>query len=187
VKAWEERLAGLVPRLSAVTPSAAVWRNIETRLQLRRAQRVPAMRWLAIAASLLFFAVVGVYLVRQGGDISQPRLAVTQQAFIQENPQTIYWRVELLGENQELSVHVHQAHSLAAGKALELWVLPAQGNPVSLGVLPLAGDEHLVLTAAQRSALAGAKQLAVSLEPAGGSPTGLPTGPVLHVAPLARA
>ena len=35
--------------------------------------------------------------------------------------------------------------------------------------------------------LAGAKQLAVSLEPSGGSPTGLPTGPVLHVAALAPA
>jgi anti-sigma-K factor RskA len=187
VKAWEERLAGLEPQLAGVTPSPAVWRNIETRLELRRAQRAPAMRWLAIAASLLFFAVIGVFVVRQVQQTTQARLAVTQKAFIQENPETIYWRVELLGENQEVAVHVHQAHALAAGKALELWILPAQGNPVSLGVLPVAGEEHLVLTAAQRNALVGAKQLAVSLEPAGGSPTGLPTGPVLHVAPLARA
>jgi anti-sigma-K factor RskA len=187
VKTWEERLAGLEPQLAGVTPSPAVWRNIEARLELRRAQRAPAMRWLAIAASLLFFAVVGVFVVRQGRQAEQPQLAVTQKAFIQENPETIYWRVELLGANQELSVHVHKAHALDAGKALELWVLPAQGDPVSLGVLPLAGDEHLVLTAAQRSAFAGATKLAVTLEPAGGSPSGLPTGPVLHVAPLARA
>jgi anti-sigma-K factor RskA len=58
---------------------------------------------------------------------------------------------------------------------------------VSLGLLPTSGDQRRVLTAAQRSALAGAKNLAVSLEPAGGSPTGLPTGPVLHVAPIVRA
>jgi len=32
--------------------------------------------------------------------------------------------------------------------------------------------------------LAGAKALAISLEPKGGSPTGQPTGPVLWVAPL---
>jgi len=62
-----------------------------------------------------------------------------------------------------------------------------QGHPVSLGVLPLAGESHLALTPAQRAAFAGATKLAVTLEPAGGSPSGLPTGPVLHVAPLAKA
>jgi len=70
-------------------------------------------------------------------------------------------------------------------------VLPApgvnNGQPVSLGLLPAQGAERRALTAAQRAALVGAKQLAVSLEPAGGSPTGLPTGPVLHVASLAPA
>ncbi|HEX7768700.1 MAG TPA: anti-sigma factor [Dokdonella sp.] len=54
-------------------------------------------------------------------------------------------------------------------------------------MLPATGSQRLVLSAAQREALAGAKQLAVSVEPAGGSPTGLPTGPVIHVAPLTSA
>jgi anti-sigma-K factor RskA len=73
------------------------------------------------------------------------------------------------------------------GKALELWALTASGTPVSLGLLPVTGDHHRVLTPGQRAALDGTKQLAVSLEPVGGSPTGLPTGPVLHVAPLTAA
>ena len=182
VKAWEERLAGLEPRLDRVAPPTTVWRGIENRLELRSLGRRPAMRWMAIAASLLFFATIGFFAFRD------PQLPPTQVAFIQADAQTIYWRVELLGNNQELAVHVHVAHELAAGKALELWVLPApnvnNGKPVSLGLLPTAGDHHRALTAAQRAALAGAKQLAVSLEPSGGSPTGLPTGPVLHVAPL---
>jgi anti-sigma-K factor RskA len=189
VKAWETRLAGLEPRLDEVTPPATVWRGIENRLELRRLGRQPALRWMAIAASLIFFAVIGFYGVKQPP--APPELAATQKAFIQENPQTIYWRVELLGDNQELAVHVHVAHALDPGKALELWVLPApnvnNGQPVSLGLLPTSGDHHRVLTAAQRAALAGARQLAVSLEPSGGSPTGLPTGPVLHVAALAPA
>lgn len=178
VKAWEERLAGLEPRLDRVAPPTTVWRGIENRLELRSLGRRPAMRWLAIAASLFFFATIGFFAIRD------PQLPATQIASIQADAQTIYWRVELLGDNQELAVHVHVAHELQAGKALELWVLPAQGNPVSLGLLPTSGDHHRALTAAQRAALAGAKQLAVSLEPSGGSPTGLPTGPVLHVAAL---
>jgi anti-sigma-K factor RskA len=186
VKGWEERLAGLEPRLDKVTPPTTVWRGIEDRLELRRK---PATRWLAIAASLIFATVIGFYVLRQPP--VTPELATTQKALIQENAQTIYWSVELLGDNQELAVHVQATHALEAGKALELWVLPApgvnNGQPVSLGLLPAQGAERRTLTAAQRAALVGAKQLAVSLEPAGGSPTGLPTGPVLHVASLAPA
>jgi len=57
---------------------------------------------------------------------------------------------------------------------------------VSLGLMPHTGDHHRVLTAAQRAALAASKQIAVSLEPEGGSPTGTPTE-VLLAAPLAKA
>ena len=185
VKAWEERLAGLEPRLDPIAPFATVWRGIETRLELRKLARAPVARYLAIAASLLFFVMLGVFAVYRGpGTVPTPQLAVTQKAFIEADPQTIYWRVELLGKNEELSMHVHVVHELPPGKALELWALTASGTPVSLGLLPATGDHHRVLSPAQRAALDGAKQLAVSLEPVGGSPTGLPTGPVLHVAPL---
>jgi anti-sigma-K factor RskA len=187
VKAWEERLAGLEPPLKAVQPPGTVWQGIESRLELRRLGRSQVSRYLAIAASLLFFATLGVFAVYRfdGGTVVEtPQLAVTQKAFIEADPQTIYWRVELLGKNQELSMHVHVVHDLPPGKALELWALTASGTPVSLGLLPATGDHHRILTPAQRAALDGAKQLAVSLEPVGGSPTGLPTGPVLHVAPL---
>jgi anti-sigma-K factor RskA len=187
VKAWEERLAGLEPPLKAIAPPAAVWQGIESRLELRRLGRSQVSRYMAIAASLLFVALMGVFALHRfdGGPVVQaPQLAVTQKAFIEADPQTIYWRVELLGKNEELSMHVHVVHDLPAGKALELWALTASGAPVSLGLLPATGDHHRVLNAAQRAALDGAKQVAVSLEPVGGSPTGLPTGPVLHVAPL---
>ena len=189
VNAWEERLAGLEPQLKSVTPPSTVWRGIETRLELRKLGRAPAARYLAIAASLIFVAVLGVFAVRNwdGTSVTPPPvevLAATQKAFIEDNPETIYWRVELLGDNQEISMHVHKAHDLPPGKAFELWALTASGTPVSLGLMPVSGDGRHALSPAQRTALAGAKQLAVSLEPVGGSPTGLPTGPVLHVAPL---
>ncbi|HEU4589604.1 MAG TPA: anti-sigma factor [Steroidobacteraceae bacterium] len=184
VKAWEDRLAGLEPRLESVAPPATVWRGIEDRLRLRKLGRGPAMRWVALAASLVIAAMVYLFFL-SGGPVLRPLLA-TQQASIGD-AQTIYWTVELLGDNEKIRATVRGRHALEAGKALELWVLPAQGNPVSLGLLPASGAQLRDLTAAQRTALAGARQLAVSLEPAGGSPTGLPTGPVLHVAPLAPA
>jgi anti-sigma-K factor RskA len=188
VTAWEERLAGLEPPLKSIAPPATVWRGIENRLELRKLGRATPMRYLAIAASLLFFAALGIVAVHNfdGGAIEQPpvQLAATQKAFIEENAETIYWRIELLGDNQAISMHVHKVHELPPGKSFELWALTASGAPVSLGLMPVTGDGQHALSAAQRTALVGAKQIAVSLEPAGGSPTGLPTGPVLHVAPL---
>ena len=62
VKAWEERLAGLEPQLAPVTPPATVWHGIEDKLELRKLQRRPAVRWLAIAASLAFFVMAGILL-----------------------------------------------------------------------------------------------------------------------------
>jgi len=186
VKAWEDRLAGLEPPLERRAPPPKVWQAIEHRLELRGARRAPALRWAAIAASVLFFLVLGVFALR-GPGVFTGQLPVTLQADIGADAQTIYWRVEVRGDRQELDVQVRSAHPLEEGKALELWALPEGGNPVSLGLLPNTGAAHLVLTAAQRAALAGAQKIAVSLEPAGGSPTGLPTGPVLHVAGLQPA
>lgn len=60
-----------------------------------------------------------------------------------------------------------------AGQAHELWVIADGGAPVSLGLL-----EGAELRRPLPDLPAGAV-LAVSQEPAGGSPTGLPTGPVL--------
>jgi len=185
VKAWEDRLAGLEPQLAPVTPPATVWQGIEDKLELRRMQRRPAAHWLAIAASLAFFVVAGILLThRQPPDV--PQLARTQQSLLQADPQTIYWRVEILGDHQELRLQAQNVYELPVGKAHELWALPEGGAPVSLGLLPKTGEQHRVLTPAQQKALVGAKQIAVSLEPAGGSPTGAPTGPVLLVAPLSR-
>jgi anti-sigma-K factor RskA len=185
VMAWEDRLAGLESELKAVPPPPTVWRGIENKLKLRRSS--PATRWMAIAASLIVVGLIGLYVARLQQTPVAPVLASTERAFIQTDPQTIYWRVEILGDNQEISLHVHKVHDLPEGRAHELWALPEGGAPVSLGLLPHTGDHHRVLNATQRAALSGAKQIAVSLEPTGGSPTGAPTGPVLHVAPLAPA
>ncbi|MGH8204486.1 MAG: anti-sigma factor domain-containing protein, partial [Steroidobacteraceae bacterium] len=71
-------------------------------------------------------------------------------------------------------------------RARELWALPEGAAPVSLGLMPESGSIRLALDDRQRAALAAATNVAVSDEPAGGSPTGAPTGAVLYVAPLAR-
>ena len=76
----------------------------------------------------------------------------------------------------------------AAGRSYELWALPRGGGaPVSLGLLPAAGSAERPLSERQRTALLAADKVAVSVEPAGGSPTGSPTGPIVIVTNVAAA
>jgi anti-sigma-K factor RskA len=71
-----------------------------------------------------------------------------------------------------------QGLQVPAGRSFQIWTFPdPKGGPVSVGVLTQA-----------RTAMFGLQQLgrprpdqifAISVEPPGGSPTGLPTGPVI--------
>jgi len=58
---------------------------------------------------------------------------------------------------------------------------------VSLGLMPKSGRATLQLNDTQRLALSRSRQVAISLEPLGGSPTGAPTGPVLFVTDIVVA
>ncbi|MDE2514399.1 MAG: anti-sigma factor [Rhodospirillales bacterium] len=71
--------------------------------------------------------------------------------------------------------------SVQPGKDLELWALaPGAKVPRPLGVLPAIGKRVTGLK------LAADTQIMISLEPQGGSPTGLPTGPVLWAGTLGK-
>ena len=71
-------------------------------------------------------------------------------------------------------------------RVLEVWLEPRGGTPQSLGLLPSEkAGTTTVLALSHELALALAHStLVVSLEPAGGSSTALPTGPVLFSGPL---
>jgi anti-sigma-K factor RskA len=64
-------------------------------------------------------------------------------------------------------------------KSLELWVVPGEGSPLSLGVLQAGTDGEMLIPTEMRPRISEGATLAVTLEPFGGSPSGLPTGPVV--------
>lgn len=56
--------------------------------------------------------------------------------------------------------------------------------PVSVGLLPQSGEATLSLSDEALEGLPLTSTVAVSLEPDGGSPEAVPTGPVLYTAAL---
>ena len=72
-----------------------------------------------------------------------------------------------------------------ADRSAELWVIAGDGVPHSLGLLKTTGASSFTIGGDNRARLAAGAVLAVSIEPVGGSPTGLPTGPVVGTGALA--
>jgi anti-sigma-K factor RskA len=178
---WEERLMYLAKDLKPVQPPAHVWPAIQRRLNI--ANRFGALRRIrsfALAASvLLVVGVAGLLYWR-----SLPAIRATTVATISAESGEHLWDLEIFGKADRLVAHAAKLPARPAGSDYELWALPKDAAPVSLGILPAGGVTTRTLTAVQKQALALSGEVAVSIEPLGGSPTGQPTGKVLYVAKL---
>jgi len=109
------------------------------------------------------------------------------QAVIASKSGETLWRIEVSANGEHLEVSTISPVGYPSQHSLELWALPPDAAPVSLGLMPASGRLRLALDDRQRAAVGLAANVAVSEEPPGGSPTGAPTGPVLYVAPIARS
>jgi len=185
VTAWERRFAPLAAAVRPVEPPESAWTGIETALGLRAAPRARAAGiWPALAAALAIVAVLfaGLYFSQQPSVERPAYVSVVTDAAT--GP---VWLLQAFTEARALRVSTVNPRPAPAGSSYELWMLPDGGNPISLGLLPEMGAAQLGLNAAQLGVLTRTMTLAVSVEPAGGSPTGLPTGPVILTAPLIRS
>ena len=181
---WEERLMRLAKGLTPLQPPAYVWTAIQRRLNLTapgRGRR--GIRAFALAASVVL--VLGLAGLLYWRSVQTVRATVVATILAKSGEHV--WELEVFGNLDRLVTHAAQLPARPAGRDYELWALPKGGAPVSLGVLPAAGATSRTLTAIQKQALANSSQVAVSIEPLGGSPTGQPTGAVIYVATLRAA
>lgn len=185
---WENKLAPLADAVPDKTPPARVWQRIEERLwpdTAKTTSRKGSLNWLWAGWSLAATAMVlvlAVVLVQQPG---APERALLSGAVVQEDSTDPLWLVAERGKPGQLSLRPVAATPAEGNKDYELWVVPADGNPMSLGVIPVGEDTlQITLSPEARAALEASKTLAISLEPKGGSPTGAPTGPILHITRL---
>ncbi|RON03517.1 anti-sigma factor domain-containing protein [Pseudomonas brassicacearum] len=177
---WQESLASLNDPLVEVPVPNRVWTAINARIEPQELH-VPAKRpfwnWLRVTVavcSLLVAVTLGILYNRDSSQYSATLLSASAQPALRIKAHQDYLQVEPLA-----------LAAVAPGHSLELWAVPADGKPISLGVIPAGGKGRVALSEKQHALLGKPIALAVSLEPEGGSPTGQPTGPVLYQGALA--
>ena len=187
---WEERLGGLADAVPPVEPPAAAWSRIEAALSTpaapsttTRATLWSSLRfWRAFgigagalaAASIAGLIYIGVaptprapLLATLGGTGGQPSFVAAVAA---SGSSLIVVPASLLTNDP---------------RAIELWLIPAgETRPRSLGLIQPSQPVRLEIPPDLARRLTADAALAVSLEPPGGSPTGLPTGPVVALGKL---
>lgn len=181
---WEAKLTPLVGSITPLTPPAAVWPGIRRRLgfaDLKADKRRPrSFAGLAAMLAILSLALSLLYITRPPVPVSADYVAV-----MTDDEAGPVWLLQAFTEAGEMRVSSLGLFPAPTDMAYELWMLPDdQSPPVSLGLLDGTADSTLVLTPERIATLRGSSVLAVSVEPAGGSPTGAPTGPVILTAPL---
>jgi anti-sigma-K factor RskA len=178
VAGWESRLLPMALKAEPVQPAQGVWTAIEGRLGWAAPARTPSpwrLRfWQAFSAVATVAAVVLGTTTRIGPS-EAPMIVVLHAT---QGTETLV--AGLSADRQQLSIQPLQKVALTPQQSLELWALPKKGAPASLGVI--SSDK---LTALSRKTLPkDTKGLAVTLEPLGGSPHGVPTGPIVFVGDL---
>ena len=185
VLGWERDLAPLARTVQPVEPAPDTYERIEIALGLRAATRPTrsAGIWPAIAAGLALVALIfgGLYVAQRPAAEQPAYVAVVNDA------STPVWLIQAFVEARSIRTSTINPRPAPPANSYELWMLQDGANPVSLGVIAGAGATEHALNDAQLAVLMTTMTLAVSLEPAGGSPTGLPTGPVLFTAALLRS
>jgi anti-sigma-K factor RskA len=183
VRRWEADLTPLAERIQPVEPPARVWRAIESRLGPAAAAPAPSSLGFWRAFGLLAGGVASVLLAAFLWISQGPRGEPLFVAVLQSNTEPRM--VVSMHSPDLLRVRMIRPWRNLKDKDLELWVMPKEGAPRSLGVITNAMEDTLIRITAADPRVQGAQSLVISAEPPGGSPTKQPTGPVLCQGPIA--
>jgi anti-sigma-K factor RskA len=191
VNRWEERLLPFADSLPPVSPPAHVWEAIMERIRGSSGAAASGTRpsfwsslglWRGVALAGIASAVLLAIALFNAAPSTEGTMVAVLAA--QDSKPALVAVADRGG--RFITVKAVAPIEVAADRTLQLWALPPQGNPRSLGLIAKSGIARLALPSPADQALQNVPTLAISLEPLGGSPTGLPTGPVLYTGPLQR-
>jgi anti-sigma-K factor RskA len=197
VATWETHLTPLAERVEPIAPPKRVWNNIESRIsgsmpaKAVQASTAEAPKTDGFWSSLTFWRGLGFAAT----SVAAVLLAFTLRPSPAVNTEPMMMAV--LEDQGEARMIVEQPKSGylmvkmvkpwvgGEDKSMELWVIPKDGAPRSLGLLNDTGDTKLAKPDMDIR-LTDGTVFALSKEPKGGSPTGAPTGMVLCKGVIAR-
>ncbi len=180
---WTVRLQPLADSVAPVAPDPALRRRVvaalaENAVPLRPAD---AKRWLAWTFGLSALGAIAAALIVM---LLWPKAPdIGGYAMLRDKGGKSVLAFQVDHAHRELIVKASMPEA-GAGRDYELWIVPEGGKPMSLGVVPASARDERAIPADARSLVIQDVTLAVSLEPAGGSKTGAPTGPVLYTGTL---
>ena len=197
VAEWESRLAPMAAGVAEVPPRRRVWAAISARIGGAGVPAKPGIweniafwRGWGLVATGCTAALIGALALREPQVVEVEKI-VEVPAKMQASYVAILHSTK---EGQQLAFVAYAGrHSdelwvkkVALGDAppehgYELWGLPDKAGepPRSLGMVPRDEKGTIRLAAAADATLRDFPALALTIEPAGGSKTGLPTGPVV--------
>jgi len=192
VRDWQGRLMPLMAVLPPQTPSLKVWRGIEQRLWPSQSTAAVQPWWRGLALWRGATAFASVAAIALGLLLANPPPSLPPVVVVLEStgasplaPAGLSLVASVSADGRALVTRPLTQVSLQASSVFELWAVPPQGGPRSLGLISAQSP-----TVLQRDKLpadllkGGTAALAVSIEPPGGSTTGAPSGPVVFVGKL---
>jgi len=187
VERWRLHFGALFAGVASVAPPPELGERVIARLD--GPARIQPGYWkpFALASSLAAASLFGLLMVRPEPALTPP-VTITAPA-----PMVAAFMVE--GIEGPLVATYDSANGrlsmpgpmpIPAGKSAQLWAIVGTGAPQPLGLFHEAGA-RVEADARSATPMEPGTTFAISLEPVGGSPTGLPTGPVVASATLIRA
>lgn len=186
VEYWQRRLNPLAETLPLQRPHRQVWKNIQRRIRggtVRPGRPWPSLLWnsLALWRSLAAGSMAALLLaVLAALQLNQDYQAAIHYVAVLKNEQAQPMMIATMDASNMFTIDMLGPDNTGPDEVMEIWCLPRSGGtPSSIGLLK-GRRARMPLNREQLEQLEAAGEIAISIEPAGGSPTGLPTGPVMY-------
>lgn len=175
---WEQRLSGLFDAYMPVTPPDTVWVGIEARLRdaEQRAASSPQLRWWrggALVSGAIALSLAAVMLLRPTPPVDRPTVqpvAMARMSGAPDGPVILARYDPVTG-----GLTVRPTGVRTAALVPELWIIPADGKPRSLGLIAAQNESRIVVDRSRRAFITEGATFAVSLETKAGAPHDAPS------------
>ena len=196
VAEWEMWLTPMTEAIPELKPHTRVWKAIRARVSPGPDAKhgvwssLNFWRNWGLAVSSFAVALIATLAVRpdlvnfMDADVVAKSMQPSYVAILHAtgpNEEELMFMAYAARKSDQLWVKRMALKDEAASHSYELWGMPTKAGeaPISLGLIPAGQKGTMQLAAVADKSLAQFPQLAISIEPAGGSKTGVPTGPVI--------